>query len=90
MLKFEWNTLRTGDDVLVHDPATAEAALLPGVVTTVHTHKRQNEVGIRVAAKGRTAILWPARLAVHRAPRDPRVPCWRCEIFRANAEASAA
>ena len=79
MLRFDWNALRTGDDVLVHDPDTFEMALLPGVVAVVNSRRGQNDVGIRVFARGRTDVVWPARLAVHRVPRDPNERCWRCE-----------
>ena len=71
MLKFDWSGLRTGDDVLVHDPDTFEMALLPGVVAIVNSRRGQNGVGIRVLARGGTVVVWPARLAVHRVPRDP-------------------
>ena len=83
MLKFEWNALRAGDEVLVHDPADAELTLRPGVVALVYTRRRLNGVGIRMAAEGGAVIAWPTHLAVHQAPRDPRVPCWRCDSLPA-------
>ena len=50
MRKYEWNGLRVGDAVLVHDPETTQMALLPGVVAVVDAHKGQNGVGIRTSA----------------------------------------
>ena len=78
MLKFEWNALRIGDEVVVHDRTASEMAPLPGVVAMVDSHRRQNGVGVRVTARGESVVLWPARLAVH---RDPRETCWRCETL---------
>ncbi|HVM66011.1 MAG TPA: hypothetical protein VMU14_14185 [Acidimicrobiales bacterium] len=80
MLRFEWNALRPGDHVLVHDPDTAVMTLIDGVVTSVDTHKRLNGVGIRVGApRADTAILWPSHLVVHRDPSDETESCWRCQ-----------
>ena len=80
MLRFEWNALRPGDHVVVHDPRTAGMALTAGVVTGVETHKRVNGVGIRVgAAHGDTAVLWLSSFVVHHDPRDTTEPCWRCQ-----------
>ena len=88
MLRFEWNALRSGDHVLVHDPRTAEMTLASGVVTGGDTHKRINGVGIRVGdGRGETAVLWPSPFVVHHDPRDPAEPCWRCEELAERAAA---
>jgi hypothetical protein len=79
VLRFDWNALRIDDEVLVHDPDTVELALVPGVVALVDSHRRENGVGIRIVADGRAVVLWPARLAVHRAPRNATEQCWRCD-----------
>jgi hypothetical protein len=80
VLRFEWNALRPGDHVLVHDPRTADMTLTDGVVTSVDTHKRVNGVGICVdALDGDAAILWPSPFVVHHDPPDPSEPCWRCQ-----------
>lgn len=85
MRVFEWNALRPGDKVLAHDPRDGELALVPGVVTQVDSQKgghRPNRIGVDLAP-GHSApvILWPARLAVHRDPRDPTESCWRCQAI---------
>ena len=80
VLRFEWNALRTGDDVLVHDPRSAEMTLTDGIVTGIDAHKGTNGVGIRVGGNSSaTAVLWPSHLAVHGDPRDSTEPCWRCQ-----------
>lgn len=80
MLRFEWNALRTGDHVRVHDPRTWRMTLTDGVVATVETHKGANGVGIRIGdGSGQKAVLWPSRLAVHHESPDPTEVCWRCE-----------
>ena len=85
MLKFDWDALRSGDNMLVHEPGSAELALTPGVVAHVMVNKGANGVGIRVDAGPNQRILWPSFLAVHRDPPEPNEPCWRCEE-RAQAQ----
>jgi hypothetical protein len=85
MMKFEWNALRPGDKVLVHDAGAATLALTSGVVTTIDAHKDTNGVGVRVASgEGNSRILWPMSRAVHRDPRTAGEPCWRCEAVAAG------
>ena len=85
MRAFDWNALRTGDKVLAHDPRTADLTLVAGVVVTVDTQKRgrgPNHIGVDVGTgDGPPVILWPARLAVHRDPREPAESCWRCQAI---------
>lgn len=82
MLTFQWNALRRGHRVSVHDPASTEMALVPGIVVMIETdaaRKGANRVGIRVADDdGTSRILWPSYLAVHLDPLDQTEPCWRC------------
>ena len=82
MLRFEWNALRAGDHLLVHDPRTAEITITAGAVATVDTHKAANGVGIRIDG---AELLWPSYLAVHRDPIDPDDPCWRCQELAQRA-----
>ena len=80
MLTFEWNALRAGDRVVVHDGATDASALFPGVVTSVNMRVRKgyNGVGIRIAATGGLHdIVWPSPFVVHLEGPDER--CWRCQ-----------
>lgn len=83
MLRFEWNALRAGDNVLVHDPTAADMTLVNGVVAMIEAgvaRKGANGVGIRLAAGAEPSrILWPSHLAVHHDPHDPTEPCWRCQ-----------
>jgi hypothetical protein len=81
VLTFEWNGLRVGDKVLLHDWA-AGLTLNPGVVAFVDTHLGVNDVGIRLLAGNRDrVVLWPSAGAVHRDPRDLTEPCWQCEAL---------
>lgn len=83
MRALEWDALRVGDRVLVHDDlATVEDfPLCGGVVATVGGMTRPHGVGISVvtAPYAVTAIVRPLRMQVHRDPPDPSEPCWRCE-----------
>ena len=87
MLKFEWNALRVGDAVLVHDARGRDLAAAGDVVTvdTSRTRHGANGVGIRVGSPGRHEVLWPSFLAVHRDPFDPTDGCWRCDSLAAAA-----
>jgi hypothetical protein len=79
----EWDRLRVGDRVLVHDDLSTadDFPLYPGVVATVDGTTRSHAVGIRVATiSGATApILRLLRMQVHRDPPDPSECCWRCD-----------
>ena len=80
MLRFEWNALRIGDAVLVHD-AMGRFPTAPGTVTAVDTktgRRGANGIGIRLGADDGYRVLWPSFLAVHRDPYDPIDECWRC------------
>ena len=78
MLRFEWNALKVGDAVLVHDDSSIPFDLRAGVVCMVDTRRdRSNDVGIRVEPSG--DLVRPRRHAVHRAPLDRWFECWRCE-----------
>jgi len=84
MVRLEWNALRVGDKVLLHDPGDSSMRLVPGTVALVQSVQGPNEVAIRVVPKiGRQAVLRPSRLAVHLDPRDPDEACWRCEAVAA-------
>jgi hypothetical protein len=86
MLRFEWNALRVGDRVLVHDTTTASGALVLGTVAMVNTQKDSYGVGIRIARAGVCQlVVWPSPLVVHRGPHDSDEPCWRCQTVMVGA-----
>lgn len=78
MLRFDWNALLPGDQVLVHG---ADMTLSSGVVAIVDVLKGSNGVGVRVTGDGQKVILWPSRLVVHSDPCDPGEPCWQCKAL---------
>ena len=84
MLRLQWNALRVGDRVLVHDVDDASLALTAGVVTAVHAGRGSNEVAIRLAGHGhaRSRVVSPHRLAVHMDPQGRDEGCWRCALPR--------
>lgn len=80
MRVFEWEALRVGDLVSVHE--TSEGfPLRSGSVSSVAGRFATLSVG--VVLSGGTAeageVRWPVRLAVHLDPLDGSEPCWRCE-----------
>lgn len=83
MTGLQWDRLRVGDRVLVHDDGSTvdDFPLHPGVVATVNGTTRSHAVGIRVASASgaATPILRPLSMQVHRDPHDPSEPFWRCD-----------
>ena len=88
MLAFQWNALRAGDRVTMHDDLDRDLTLRDGVVDLVQTRRRgENDIGIRIDDEDR--IVRPRRHAVHLSPIDRRLSCWRCEAMTARpADAS--
>jgi hypothetical protein len=83
MLKCQWNALRRGNHVLVHDASDANLSLRAGVVTLVDTHRSGHDVGIRFTTGTPTAhTVRPGRFAVHFDPIDDDDDCWRCRDNR--------
>jgi hypothetical protein len=79
MLEFQWNALRVGDRVSVHDDRDADLASHDAIVTLVQTRRSgENDVGMRRTDRPST-VERPRRQAVHLLPLDPRFPCWRCD-----------
>jgi hypothetical protein len=78
MLKFQWNALRRGDRVFVHDSDDANLGLRAGVVTLLDSGRFGYNVGIRFTTGTQTTrVLWPGRFAVH-LDKDDDADCWRC------------
>jgi hypothetical protein len=78
MLLFQWNALRVGDRVMVHDDLDPSLDMHVGTVRLVQTRPLQaNEIAIRLADPA-SGIVSPRRHAVHLLPIDPAAPCWRC------------
>lgn len=83
MLKFQWNSLRTGDAVMVHDDLDPNFALQTGTVELVETGRwYTNDVAIRIDHHG-PLVVRPRRHAVHLVPLDRR-SCWRCDAIAAQ------
>ena len=83
MLSFEWNSLRSGDAVIVHDDLDPGLALAEGVVTLVEPQPWDTNDGAIRIDEPRPEVLGPRRHVVHLLPLDRRT-CWRCD---ANAHA---
>lgn len=79
MIRIEWNSLRVGHHVLVHDDTRHDMPLVPGHVTMLKTAPGSNDVTIRISPAGEaTRIVHPPRLAVHLDGFDRPEDCWRC------------
>ena len=82
MLKFQWDGLRRGATVFVHDARDADLGLRTGVVTLVDVRSSGHDVGIRLSTgTARGPVVRPGRFAVHlMAVGDD--DCWRCRDGR--------
>ncbi len=86
MIRVEWNALRVGQHVLVHDETDASWALVQGCVTMVQDAPGSNDVAIRIpSARGPSRVVHPRRLVVHPEQLDPEARCWRCEALADEA-----
>jgi hypothetical protein len=80
MLKFQWNALRRGDVVFVHDAGEADLGLRAGVVALIDALPLGHDVGIRLTTGTATGpVVRPGRFAVHLAAADDD-ECWRCGV----------
>ena len=78
MLKFQWDGLRRGDTVFVHDARDADLGLRAGVVTVVDVRPAGHDVGIRLTTGTPTGpVIRPGRFAVHLVAVED-ADCWRC------------
>lgn len=85
MLVFQWNALRVGDHVLVHDDRATALGVHDGVVAIVQTYPHEpNDVAIRLDDDA-DVVLHPRRHAVHVDNVDARRDCWRCGAVGAAA-----
>ena len=82
MLRFQWDALRRGDGVFVHDGSDADLGLRAGVVTLVDVSPSGHDVGIRLTTGTSTgSVVRPGRFAVHLAAVEDH-DCWRCSDNR--------
>jgi hypothetical protein len=79
MLRFQWNALRRGDRVLVHDAREVDLGVRAGIVALVDVRISGHDVGISLTTDTATArVVWPGRFAVHLDPIADADDCWRC------------
>jgi len=79
MLRFQWNALRRGDQVLVHDGASTDLRLRPAIVALVDTAGPRVDVGMRYSdGPDAGRVVRPGRFATHRDPLTDAADCWRC------------
>lgn len=80
MLVFQWNALRVGDQLMVHDDLDSGLVLWAGIVRGVEPRRQaENSVTIRLDGPA-SRLVQPRRHAVHMLPLDTRW-CWRCGVI---------
>lgn len=89
MMRFQWNALKDGTKMAVHDATHHDMRLLPGVVTIIDTGTDEPDIGIRVSPDDEpSTVRRPWRLAVHLLPLDPDEFCWRCAAIQRESAAA--
>ena len=84
MLLFQWNSLRVGDPVIVHDDAPLTHPHQEGTVRIVETRFGANDIAVRLA---NGVLVRPRRGAVHSVETGSR-DCWRCHMLTAGNDAA--
>jgi len=80
MLRFQWDSLRRGDHILVHDVRAPDLGLRPAIVELVDSTGSHRDIAVRYtdgADVGR--VVRPGRFAVHPDPLIAEDDCWRCD-----------
>lgn len=79
MITFDWNSLRVGDRVVVHErTANRYQVAQPGLVQFVTLRRPINEVGIRIESPSGPRVLWPTCPEVHAATSGAAATCQDC------------
>ena len=85
MIRRQWNALRVGHHVLVHDEETEGLPLAVGRVTGIDTDGGSTTIAIRISPAGRPSrVVRPRRLAVHLNLQNLDERCWRCALGPAS------
>jgi hypothetical protein len=79
MLRFQWDSLRRGDHVLVHDARCADLGLRPAVVTLIDAAGSRRDIAVRYSdGPDAGRVIRPGRFAIHTDPVSDVSDCWRC------------
>ena len=79
MLRFQWDSLRRGDRILVHDASRPDLGLRSAEVVLIDTRADGSAVGVRYSDGGDAGrVVRPGRFAVHVDPVSEETRCWRC------------
>ncbi len=80
MFRFQWDSLRRGDRVLIHDADALDLGVRPGVVALVDATGRRRDVAVRYTDGADAGhVVRPGRFATHYDPLTDVAGCWRCE-----------
>jgi len=80
MLRFQWDSLRRGDHILVHDVSRPDLGLRPADVVMVDTSRSGNDLAVRYTDGADAGlVVRPGRFASHFDPVSEQDACWRCE-----------
>jgi hypothetical protein len=81
MLRFQWDSLRRGDHILVHDVGSADLGLRPAIVELLDSTGPRRDIAVRYTdGPDAGRVVRPGRFASHPAPLTDAdlAACWRC------------
>ena len=85
MLRFQWDSLRRGDHVIVHDAGTPDLGLRPAVVAVVDRAGSRRDIAVRYAdGPDAGRVVRPGRFATREDPVADTACCWRCAEAQAG------
>jgi|SRR5215213_2122106 len=84
MLRFQWDSLRRGDHIVVHDAARADLKLRSADVVLLDTRGPDTTSPCYNDGPDAGRVVRPGRFAVHADPLDD-IGCWRCDEYAAAA-----
>jgi hypothetical protein len=80
MLRFQWDSLRRGDHILVHDVHAPDLGLRPAVVELVDSSGPRRDIAARYTnGPDVGTVVRPGQFATHPVPLDRDADCWRAD-----------
>ena len=84
MLRYQWDTLRVGDAVFVHEEGGSLVSGTVAFVTPGDATGDANTVGVRIVEADETYYAWPSLADVHTDPIDVTESCVPCRLIAAT------
>ena len=81
MLPVQWNTLRVGDAVFVHESDGTLVSAVVAVVRRPDAEGDANDIAVRIEDLDECAYMWPSSADVHSDPVEVSEACVQCGLI---------